>query len=57
MAKSGYEFIYDIKQNNSYGYYEYWHVSKAKCFNRYLNKRHYSLDDAIRIRNHLLTIL
>ena len=57
MTKTGYEFIYDITQNNSYGTYEYWNVKKIRCFNRYLNKRHYSLDDAIRIRNDLLRIL
>lgn len=52
--KTGYEYIYDITQNQGWGTYEYWHVSKAKHFNRYLNKKHYNFSDAIRIRNDLL---
>ena len=52
--KTGYEYIYDITQTQGNGTYEYWHVSKAKHFNRYLNKKHYNFSDAIRIRNELL---
>ena len=28
MAKTGYEYIYDVTQNQGWGTYEYWHVGK-----------------------------